>query len=99
MHGRPDNRAEVVKGTFDRKTGALRLQGTATHHKTGESLPYLVEGLLDQGVVTVTGHFGNFSGNFTLTRNGARWPWRYRLAQSLNRAIQRVLGLRPVDDE
>ena len=99
MHGRPDNRAEVVKGTFDRKTGALRLQGTAPHHKTGESLPYLVEGLLDQGVVTVTGHFGNFSGNFTLTRNGARWPWRYRLAQSLNRAIQRVLGLRPVDDE
>lgn len=99
MHGRPEIRAEVVKGTFDRNTGALRLTGTAPHHKTGKSLPYLVEGVLDQGVVTVTAHFGSFSGNFTLTRNGARWPWRYKLARSLNRGIQRVLGLRQFDDE
>jgi len=99
MHGQPEIRAEVVTGTFDRTTGALRLTGTAPHHKTGEMLPYLIEGLLDQGVVTVTAHFGNFSGNFTLTRNGARWPWRYKLAQSLDRAIQRVLGLRQFDDD
>ena len=99
MHGRPDHRADVSAGTFDRNTGALRLEGTAPHHKTGESLPFLVEGLLDQGVVTVTGHFGNFAGNFTLTRNGARWPWRYKLARSLNGAIQRVLGLRQFDEE
>ena len=99
MHGRPEVRAEVVEGTFDRNSGALRLTGTAPHHKTGEPLPFLIEGLLDQGVVTVTAHFGSFSGNFALTRNGARWPWRYRLAQSLDRAIQRVLGLRQFDDE
>ncbi|HEY9518261.1 MAG TPA: LamG-like jellyroll fold domain-containing protein [Gemmatimonadales bacterium] len=99
MHGRPDIRAEVAAGRFDRNTGALRLEGTAPHHKTGEMLSYRVEGLLDQGVVTVTAHFGGFSGNFTLTKNGARWPWRYQLARSLDRAIQRVLGLRQFDDE
>jgi concanavalin A-like lectin/glucanase superfamily protein len=99
MHGRPDRRADVVRGSFVRTTGALRLEGTAPHPKTGELLPYLVEGVLDQGVVTVTAHFGDFSGNFTLTRNGARWPWRYTLARSLNRAIQRVLGLRQFDDD
>ncbi|HJR35306.1 MAG TPA: LamG domain-containing protein [Gemmatimonadales bacterium] len=98
MNGQPERRAEVAAGSFDRNTGALRLEGTAPHHKTGELLPYLIEGLLDQGVVTVTAHFGNFSGNFTLTRNGARWPWRYRLARSVNRLMQRVLGLRQFDD-
>ena len=98
MNGRPDRRADVAQGSFDRKTGALRLEGSAPHHKTGESLPYLIEGLLDQDVVTVTAHFGGWSGNVTLTRNGARWPWRYKLAQSLNRAIQRVLGLSEFDE-
>ena len=99
MHGRPEIRAEVATGSFDRKTGALRLAGTGPHPKTGESLPFLIEGLLDQGVVTVTAHFGDFSGNFALTRNGARWPWRYTLARSLDRIIQRVLGIRRFDDE
>ena len=99
MHGRPEIRTEVVQGTFERSTGALRLTGTAPHHKTGEVLPWVIEGLLDHGVVTVTARFGSFSGNFTLTRNGARWPWRYRLARFLDRAIQRVLGLRQFDDD
>ena len=99
MNGRPDRRADVASGSFDRATGALRLEGTAPHHKTGESLPYLIEGMLDEGVVTVTAQFGGWSGNVTLTRNGARWPWRHKLAQSLNRAIQRVLGLRRFDED
>ncbi len=99
MHGVPHNRAEVGSGTFDCKTGALRLEGTAPHHKTGESLHYLVEGLLDEGEVTVTATFGGWSGNFSLTKNGACWPWRYKLARSLNRAIQRVLGLHRMDEE
>lgn len=99
MDGRPGNRAEVGSGTFDRETGALRLEGNGRHLKTGETLPYLIEGLLDEGEVTVTATFGDWSGNFGLTKNGARWPWRYTLARSLNRAIQRVLGLRRMDEE
>jgi len=99
MDGRPGNRAEVGSGTFDRETGALRLEGIGRHVKTGETLPYLIEGLLDEGEVTVTATFGDWSGNFSLTKNGARWPWRYKLAQSLNRTIHRVLGLRRSDEE
>ena len=99
MHGRPDIRAEVESGTFDRETGALRLQGTAPHPKTGESLRYGIEGLLDDDEVTVTAHFGDWSGNLSFTKNGARWPWRYQLARVLTRGIQRALGVRRFDEE
>ena len=99
MHGRPGVRAEIASGSFDRETGALLLTGTAPHHKSGEILPYRIEGMLDEGEVTVTASFGNWAGNVSVTRNGARWPWRYRLARTLNRGIARLLGLRRSDEE
>ena len=99
MNGRPANRAEIASGSFNRGTGALRLEGTAPHPKTGESLRYRIEGLLDDDEVTVTAHFGDWSGNLSFTKNGARWPWRYKLARVLTRGIQRVLGVRRFDEE
>ncbi|HEX7023906.1 MAG TPA: LamG domain-containing protein [Gemmatimonadales bacterium] len=99
MNGRPGLRAEIGSGRFDPTTGAIRLEGTAPHFKTGETHPYLIEGLLDEGELTVTAAIGDWSGNVILTKNGARWPWRYALARSLNRVIHRVLGLRPGDEE
>jgi len=99
MHGRPEIRADISSGSFDRETGALRLEGTGPHPKTGESLRYRIEGLLDDDEVTVTARFGDWSGNLSFTKNGARWPWRYQLARVLTRGIQRVLGVRRFDGE
>jgi hypothetical protein len=99
MDGRPGRRAVIESGTFDLETGALRLQGHGVHHKSGERLAYVIEGALDQGEVTVSAVFGGWSGNFCLTRNGARWPWRYTLARRLNRLIRRVLGVQRYHDE
>ena len=99
MNGRPERRADIVSGSFDPASGALRLEGTGEHQKTGARLPFVIEGLLDDGVVTVTAHFGDYSGTFELTRRGARGAWRWRLAGRLKRLIDRVLGLRRDDAE
>ena len=93
MHGRPEVRAEIVKGSYDRNTGVLRLEGTAPHHKTGEMQAWTIDGLLDEPEMTVTGHIGDWSGNFSLTKRGARGAWRYRLARRLKNAIDRMLGV------
>ena len=99
MNGRPGNRADIDRGTFDLESGALRLEGMGRHHKTGQLIPYLVEGMLDDGELTVTATFGGWSGNRSLTRNGARWPWRYALANSLTRAIRRLLGVAGAEED
>lgn len=99
MDGRPGRRAEIDVGTFDPETGGLRLEGFGRDQKTDERLAYIIEGMLDDGEVTVTAKFGGWSGNFCLTRNGARWPWRYGLARMLNRGIRRALGLSGLDEE
>jgi hypothetical protein len=93
MDGRPERRAPIDTGTFDPETGALRLEGVGRHFKTGERHQYVIEGTLDEGEVTLTATFGGWSGNFCLTKNGARWPWRYTVARTLDRLIRRGLGL------
>jgi hypothetical protein len=99
MDGRPERRAVIESGTFDAATGALRLQGHGVHFKSGEPLPFVIEGVLDEGEITVTATFGGWSGNFCLSRNGARWPWRYALARRLNRLIRRALGVQRSHEE
>lgn len=99
MDGHPARRAVIESGTFDAETGALRVEGHGVHFKSGERLPYVIEGMLDQDEVTITANFGGWSGNFCLTKNGARWPWRYTLARRLNRLIRRVLGVQRSHEE
>jgi hypothetical protein len=98
MHGRPEVRAEIVKGSFDRETGRLRLEGTAPHHKTGDTQSWTIDGLLDEPELTVTARIGDWSGNFSLTQRGARGAWRYRLARRLKGVIERVLGVREPEE-
>ena len=99
MDGKPERRAQIESGRFDRESGVLELQGCGVHPKSGEPLAYRINGLLDEGEITVTAHFGGWSGNLSFTRNGARWPWRYTVARVLNRGIRRVLGLSPTHGE
>ena len=53
----PGYMAPVTTGTFDRSTGALRLQGTARHPDDGSPVPYLIEGKLLDGEITVVASF------------------------------------------
>ena len=98
MHGRPEVRADIAKGSYDRNTGVLRLAGTAPHHQTGAVLPWSIDGVLDEPELTVTARFGEYSGNFSLTKRGARGAWRYKLARLLKNGIERVLGVREPEE-
>ena len=71
MGGQPHNMAPIVKGTFDRATRAISLAGTATDLATGAVQDYLINGALGEPDLTVVAHFGDFEGNFILTRRGA----------------------------
>jgi hypothetical protein len=98
MHGRPEVRAEVEQGSFDRGTGVLHLEGHAPHHQTGKMLAWRIDGRLDGDEVTVTARIGDWSGNVILTQRGARGAWRYKLARWLNDRIQRVLRVREPEE-
>ena len=95
MSGRPGNMAAVSNGTFDRRTGALRLQGTARDPRQNDVAPFLIEGRLDRGEITVTANFKDFSGNFILTREAARLRWSRRSIRShLDALMFRLRGRR-----
>jgi hypothetical protein len=72
MAGRPSNMAAIKAGTFNRATAELRLEGRARHHKTGDTVDYTIEGMLDQEEIAVSASFNGYSGNFMLTRHGTR---------------------------
>ena len=46
MNGRPGNLAPIGRGTFDRETGRLAIEGTADRPDTGEPAAFTVEGRL-----------------------------------------------------
>jgi Concanavalin A-like lectin/glucanases superfamily len=70
MAGQPNNMTPITAGTFDPRSGAILLKGSATDPKHGGPFAYSIEGLLDDGEVTVTARFSDYSGNFMLTRRG-----------------------------
>lgn len=82
MGGRPSNMAPIANGTFDRATSRLRLEGQARHPNRGVVLPYSIDGMLDQGEITVTARYDDFAGNVVLTRRGARMRWTKRSVRS-----------------
>jgi hypothetical protein len=72
MAGRPSNMAGIAAGVFKRGSAELRLEGDARHPETGGAVAYMIEGMLDEGEITVRATFNDYSGNFMLTRRGAR---------------------------
>lgn len=58
MVGRPDNLADVKTGSFDPRTGALKLQGDAKDPETGSPLPFLIEGKVKGDTLRVMATFG-----------------------------------------
>jgi concanavalin A-like lectin/glucanase superfamily protein len=71
MAGRPSNMALISAGSFDRESGALRLEGTARDPRDGGPVTWSIEGMLDQDEISVLARFNDFQGNFVLTRRGA----------------------------
>lgn len=46
-----------MQGSFDRTTGALRLEGAATHPDDRSPVPFVIEGWLLEGEITVATTF------------------------------------------
>ena len=64
--GRP-NASLIKTGTFDPKTGALKLEGDAKQ-QDGSMTTFVIEGKLDQEVLSGTYAFGQSKGTFKFTR-------------------------------
>jgi hypothetical protein len=57
MAGKPGNMAPIRKGSFDRATGALHLEGTGRHPDEGYDVPYSIHGRLADGEISVAARF------------------------------------------
>src|SRR5262249_40911894 len=57
MTGKRGNMAPIDKGTFDRATGALQLEGTGRHPDEGYAVPYVIRGRLADGEISVAATF------------------------------------------
>jgi concanavalin A-like lectin/glucanase superfamily protein len=49
----PEQMSPITRGSFDRATGALQLEGTATHPDDHSPVPFLIKGRLLAGEITV----------------------------------------------
>jgi hypothetical protein len=63
----PEVRSPIKVGTFDPKTGALKIEGEA-HGRDGVRAPYVIQGTLANGTLEGTYLFGGSKGRFTFTR-------------------------------
>jgi hypothetical protein len=62
-----ETRAAIKSGTFDTKTGALKLEGAAKG-RDGAMAEYVIEGKLDNDTLTGSFTFGDDKGTFKFTR-------------------------------
>ena len=62
------SRAPIKTGTFDPKTGAVRLEGEAQRPDTGATANYVIEGTLDKDTLAGTFTFDDRKGNFSFIR-------------------------------
>jgi len=68
-HGQePEQRTPIDTGTFDPKTGALTLAGSAKS-PSGEPVKYLIEGKVENGTMSGTFHIADHQGDFRFTRS------------------------------
>ena len=65
--GGEERQAPIERGTFDRQTGALSLEGSAKN-RAGETVRYLIEGKIQNGTASGTYRIGEDKGEFTFTR-------------------------------
>ena len=90
----PGYLAPIREGKFERSTGALHLEGIASHPDDGSPVPYVIEGRLLDREITVAATFKLkdhiHSGNYILTKEGARSGWwkNSRLRWRLRRLIK-----------
>ena len=56
--GSPTNLANISTGTFDPRTGALRLEGDAKHPDTGAIVHFILEATVDRELLRASGTFG-----------------------------------------
>jgi hypothetical protein len=63
-----ESRAPIKTGTFDPKTGAVKLEGEAKRPDTGATANYAIEGKLEKATLAGTFVFDDRKGNFTFTR-------------------------------
>jgi hypothetical protein len=64
--------AAIRKGSFDPKTGALRLEGDAPSLDGEGKSHYVIEGRLEQETLRGTYDWGGLKGDFAFTRLAAR---------------------------
>lgn len=60
--------APIKTGTFDARSGTLKLQGEAKRPDNGELASYLIQGTLTNGTLAGTYAFADHTGDFTFTR-------------------------------
>jgi hypothetical protein len=65
--GTPNGDYAIQAGTFDRKSGALKIQGEAKNRE-GALQKYLIEGKIAKDMVEGTYKFGDQQGTFKMTR-------------------------------
>ena len=63
----PHGPAPIANGSYDAKTGALKLEGKAKD-QAGAAMPYVIEGKIAKGIATGTWQFGEAKGKFTMSR-------------------------------
>jgi hypothetical protein len=63
-----ESRAPIKTGSFEPKSGALKLEGEAKRPDTGAIARYVIEGRLDNGVLAGTYLFDDRKGDFKFTR-------------------------------
>jgi len=90
MNGRPGNLAPIGRGTFDRKTGRLSIEGTADRPDTGEAAAFTVEGTLSGGRLELGYRFGDLEGTVSAVRVGRWVRLRRRIRTVAAWAIRRL---------
>jgi hypothetical protein len=64
--GQPDQRAAIKAGTFDTRTGELKLTGEAD--RDGKTVQYVVDGKIAQDILTGRSNLGGERKSFKLRR-------------------------------
>jgi uncharacterized damage-inducible protein DinB len=90
--GRPGNLAPIRTGTFDRSTGILKLEGEAKHPDSGAAVKFVIEGKVDNDLLTVTAAFDSEKATKTLTRVSAQRPAGAEAALAMRKSFSEVSG-------
>jgi len=69
--GRPDNMAQIKTGSFNRQTGALKLEGEAKNPDSGAQMPFTIQGNLVGDSLKVNATFGTYQGALAFVRIAA----------------------------